>query len=150
AKNARANGEARRNFAGPYLLQTLGNLPDIARSAGIEALDGACTGTPAVVCGAGPSLDANLVDLRGIPDRALIVAADTALGLLVTGGVTPHLVVAADSSALNARHLTTVAGAGDVMLAAEGSLHPSAFAAFSGRTLTFRVSDHDPWPWLAT
>jgi hypothetical protein len=37
-----------------------------------------------------------------------------------------------------------------VMLAAEGSVHPTAFAAFAGRTFTFRVSDHEPWPWLAT
>jgi hypothetical protein len=34
------------------------------------------------------------------------------------------------------------------MLAAEGSLHPSAFARFAGRVVSFTVSDHEPWPWL--
>jgi hypothetical protein len=149
ANNARANGEARRKFAGPYLLQTLANLPDIVHSAGVEALDGAFAGTPAILCGAGPSLDANIADLARVADRAVIVAADTALGPLVSAGVAPHLAVAADSSALNARHLTSVSGGDEVMLVAEGSVHPSAFAAFRGRAFTFRVSEHEPWPWLA-
>jgi hypothetical protein len=149
AKNARANGEARRTFAGPYLLQTLTNLPDIACGAGIESLDRVFAGTPAIICGAGPSLDTNMADLKRFQDRAVIVAADTALGPLVAGGVVPHLAVAADSSALNARHLTSVACVADVMVAVEGSVHPSALAAFAGRTFIFRVSDHEPWPWLS-
>jgi len=148
AKNARANGEARRKFAGPYLLQTLGNLPAIAREAGVEALDGAFAGVPAFVIGAGPSLDANIPALREAQDRGVIVAADTALGPLVSSGIRPHLAVAADSSALNARHLTSAPEAPEVMLAAEGSVHPTAFARFAGRTFTFLVSGHEPWPWL--
>jgi hypothetical protein len=106
-KNARANGEARRQFAGPYLLQTLQNLPGIAREAGVEALDKAFTGVAAIVVGAGPSLDSNIPALKRYQDHAVIIAADTALGPLVSGGVRPHLAVAADSSALNARHLAT-------------------------------------------
>jgi hypothetical protein len=148
AKNARANGEARRKFAGPYLLQTLANLPAIAREAGVEALDGVFTGVPAFVIGAGPSLDGNVAALARVQDRGVIVAADTALGPLVASGIRPHLAVAADSSALNARHLTSVADTAEVMLAAEGSVHPTAMAQFAGRTFTFLVSGHEPWPWL--
>ena len=79
----------------------------------------------------------------------MIVAADTALGPLTSRGVRPHLVVGVDSSALNARHLAAAEGSADIWLAAEGSLHPSALAPFIGRTFTFRVADHEPWPWLA-
>lgn len=148
AKNARANGEARRKFAGPYLLQTLGNLPAIAREAGVEALDRAFAGVPAVVVGAGPSLDGNLEALRDVQDRAVIITADTALGPLIGAGIRPHLAVAADSSALNARHLASVADVAGVALVAEGSVHPTALDRFAGRTFTFLVSGHDPWPWL--
>jgi len=148
AQNARANGNARRKFAGPYLLQTLTNLEAIAAGADLGALDGAFTGVPAVVAGAGPSLDENARQLAPLQDRALVITADTALRPLLTSGVRPHLAVAVDSSELNARHVTAADGAEDVMLAAEGSVHPSAFARFEGRTFGFRISNHEPWPWL--
>jgi hypothetical protein len=148
AQNARSNGTARRRFAGPYLRQTLTNVPAIAREGDVQALTGAFPSVPAIVVGAGPSLDGNLAQLRAWQAHAVIVATDTTLGPLLAGGVTPHLVVGVDSSALNAQHLTTPAGGGDVMLAAEGSLHPSALERFAGRTFVFRVADHEPWPWL--
>lgn len=148
AGNARSNGEARRKFAGPYLLQTLGNLRTIAREANVEALNGALAGTPAIVIGAGPSLDDNVHDLRRFRDRAVLIAADTAVNPLLAAGLQPDIAVAADSSALNARHLATAAAATETMLVVEGSVHPSAIDAFSGRMFTFRVSEHDPWPWL--
>jgi hypothetical protein len=149
-QNAKSNGKARRRFAGPYLLQTLSNLGAIGREAGLQALDHQFAGRPAVVAGAGPSLDENVRDLVSLQDRAVIVAADTALGPLLAGGVSPHLVVAVDPSALNAQHLTTPARTEDVALVAEGSVHPSVFERFAGRTFTFRVADHEPWPWLRT
>src|SRR5262245_52233899 len=148
AQNAAANGNARRKFAGPYLLQTLANIGAIAREGDTRSLEGAFAGTPGVVVGAGPSLDENVTTLAGLQDRAVSIAADTALRPLVSAGVRPHIVVGVDSSALNARHLTA-ASACDVWLAAEGSLHPSGLQPFIGRTFAFRVSDHDPWPWLA-
>lgn len=148
AANAKNNGHARRRFAGPYLLQTLTNLPAIAREGSVQALAGAFAGIPAVVAGAGPSLDDNIPALRTLADRAIIVATDTTLGPLLKGGVRPHLVVGVDSSALNAQHLTTPDGSEDVMLAAEGSLHPSVYERFGGRIFSFRISNHDPWPWF--
>lgn len=150
AQNARANGNARRRFAGPYLLQTLGNLRAIAASADAHALDQQFAGRPAVVVGAGPSLDQNGPVLASLQDRAVIVTTDTALGPLLAHGVRPHLAVSVDSSALNASHLTSVAEHAGVLLACEGSVHPSSFAHFAGRTFTFRVSNHEPWPWLRT
>ena len=148
AQEAKANGKARQRFAGPYLLQTLTNLPAIAREGDAGALARAFEGTPGVVVGAGPSLDDNLPALRQLQDQAVIVATDTSLGPLLAGGVRPHLVVGIDPSALNAQHLTTPDGTGDVMLAAEGSLHPSVLSRFAGRIVSFTVSDHEPWPWL--
>jgi hypothetical protein len=150
AQNARSNGRARRRFAGPYLLQSLTNLPAIAREGDVKALTGAFAGMPAIVVGAGPSLDENIRDLQPLQERAVIVATDTSLGPLLAGGVRPHLVVGVDSSALNASHLTTPAGSDDVMLVAEGSLHPTAFERFTGRSFSFNVADHEPWPWLRT
>ena len=144
------NQEARRRFAGRYLLQTLANLPVIAREGDAGVLDGRFSGCPAVVLGAGPSLDENLPALAELQDRAVIVAADTALRPLVKGGVRPHILVGVDPGEMNAKHLAGVADIDDVHLVAEGSLNPIAFDGFANRTFTFKVSNHDPWPWLAT
>ena len=146
--DAEKNANARKRFAGPYLLQSLGNLGVIARESNVAALDGAFAGQPAVVVGAGPSLDDNLPALAALQDRAVIVAADTTLRPLLAGGVRPHVMVAVDPGALNARHLTGIDDVDDIWLVAEGSLHPAAFGGFTGRTFTFKVSDHQPWPWL--
>ncbi len=146
--DAEANLDARRRFAGRYLLQTLGNLPTILRESNAARLDGLFAGVPAVVVGAGPSLDENVQALARLQDRAVIIAADTTLRPLLAGGVRPHLVVGVDPAELNARHVSGVAGIDDTWLVGEGSLHPAAFVGFAGRTFTFKVSRHEPWPWL--
>lgn len=145
---ARANAEARRQFAGRYLLNTIRNLPHIERGAGANTLFGRFAGTPAVLIGAGPSLDGVLGILREVGDRALLIAVDTALGPLLEAGITPHIVIAADPQPVNARHLTTVPAPSDVWLIAEGSLAPETFGPWADRTFFFAISDHQPWPWL--
>ena len=147
---AAKNHEARRKFAGRYLLQTLGNLPVIAREADAGVLDGLFSGCPAIVVGAGPSLDENLPALVELQDRAVIIAADTTLRPLTKGGVRPHMLVGVDPSEMNAKHLAGVADVDDIHLVAEGSLNPLAFEGFANRTFIFKVSNHEPWPWLDT
>lgn len=148
--DAEKNADARKRFAGRYLLQSLGNLAVIGRESNIAALDGLFAGRPGVVVGAGPSLDDNLPALRALSQRAVIVAVDTTLRPLLAGGVRPHIMTGVDPAPLNAQHLAGVEGLDDIWLAAEGSLHPSAFGGFAGRIFTFKVSDHEPWPWLRT
>lgn len=146
----RANQEARRQFAGRYLLNTLRNLPAIAAEGDVTALKGAFTDLPAIVVGAGPSLDRNLDLLRRASTRSIIIAVDTALRPLLAAGIVPHVVVAVDPSELNARHLRDLPDASGVWFVAEGSLDSSVLAPFVNRTFTFRVSQHEPWPWLDT
>ncbi|MEZ5290590.1 MAG: 6-hydroxymethylpterin diphosphokinase MptE-like protein [Vicinamibacterales bacterium] len=146
---ASANAEARRQFAGRYLIHTLQNLPVIATEGDAAALTALGEGRPAVVVGAGPSLDRSLALVADLAERALVIAVDTALRPLLAAGVRPDLVVALDPSEVNARHLHAPGDVAGVWLVAEPSLHPSAFEAFRGRTFTFGVADHEPWPWLA-
>lgn len=146
--DATANAEARREFGGRYLLNTLRNVGAIAREGDASALAGAGRGLPAVLIAAGPSLDAALPSLRALQDRALLIAVDTALRPLLTAGIEPHLVVAVDPAEENARHLTDLPACPGTMLVAEGSVDPHAVQAFAGRTFLFNVSDHEPWPWV--
>ena len=148
-EGARLNAEARRHFAGRYLLNTLKNLPALLSEADVDALRDAFAGLPAIVVAAGPSLDRALPHLRELQDRAVIVAVDTTLPPLRAAGIRPHLVVAVDPSEANARHLLALEETGGSWLVTEGSIDPRVYPRFAGRVFTFKVSDHQPWPWLA-
>lgn len=60
------------------------------------ALKGSCSGLTAVVCGAGPSLDACIPHLRGLEEKALLIAGGSALGALRTHGIRPHIAACLD------------------------------------------------------
>ena len=144
----RANDTARRRFAPRYLVNAIRNVPAVTAGSDVRALSGALTGTPAVICAAGPSLDAALDDLRTYADRAYIIACDTALRPLLTAGITPPVVVGLDPSTVNARHLLNLPECRDTWLVAEAALDRNVTAAFESRTFWFGASNHHPWPWL--
>lgn len=144
----RGNNEARRRFAGAYLLNTLQNLDALARSGDVDALSGQFSRVPAIVVAAGPSLDANLPAIRRLQNQALIVAADTAARPLLSAGVMPDFVVAVDPQELNGRHLCGLPPHPQTWLVAEGSIDPSVFSQFGDQVFVFSVSEHQPWPWL--
>ena len=146
---AGANEGARRATAGRYLLQTLTNLPRLARESDICALSQLGAGRPAIIAAAGPSLDRNIHDLVPVRDRAILIACDTAARPLTVLGIEPDFIVATDSSRVNAGHIASLPQ-GRSWLVGEGSLHPSAFTNFDRRTFAFRVSGHQPWPWLTS
>jgi hypothetical protein len=145
---ARANREARLMFEGPYADQTLRNLARIPALVDVRELAGRESRRPAVVVAAGPSLDRQLDDIRTARDRFCLIAVDTALRPLLAAGIDPDYVVAVDPSETNARHLVDVACGSHARLVAELSLPGEVFAAFTGRTIGFRVGLNEPWPWL--
>jgi hypothetical protein len=143
----RANAEARRRFAPGYLAGTLYNLPEIVAGNDIRALTDVYRGMPAVIAAAGPSLDAVLDDLDAVRDRAVFIAADTALRPLLTRGLAPEFVVAVDPQATNARHFHSLPDCSKTWLVSEASIDPSVVRPFGRRTFWFRVSEHEPWSW---
>jgi hypothetical protein len=147
---ARANAEARRTHAGRYLLHTLANAPSIAHEGDVASLTGSFAGVPAVIVGAGPSLDGMIPELAACRTRAIVIAADTAARPMLALGAAPHFIVALDPAESNAMHLSALHNPRSAWLVAEASLHPTALAAFQGRTFFCNVSNHQPWPWLAS
>jgi hypothetical protein len=143
-----ANADARRRFAPAYLVNSLRNLPAIAAGGDVRDLTGAYPGVPAIVLGAGPSLDAAIAWLRTVNNRALIIAADTALRPLLAAGIAPHLVAGLDPGTHNTRHFLSLPECADTWLLAESALDRDATAVFDHRTLWFRAAHHHPWPWF--
>lgn len=146
--DAQANLAARRHFAGRYLLNTIENLPVLARTADVARLTNAADGLPAVVVGAGPSLDRSHRALAAVRDHAVLIAADTALRPLLAAGIEPDAAVAVDPGEANARHLLELPPSPQTVLACEGCLDPRVLRAWAPRLFTFKVSAHEPWPWL--
>jgi hypothetical protein len=143
-----SNREARRKFAPRYLANAIRNVPSIARGCDLRDLADVYRGVPAVIAAAGPSLDRALPRLRDIDRRALLIACDTALRPLLASGIAPPLVVGVDPSELNARHFTSLPACANTWLVSESALDRRATQVFEGRTFWYRVSNHEPWPWL--
>jgi hypothetical protein len=143
----KANDGARRASAGRYLLHTLANVTRLARESDVRALTGLGAGRAAIIAAAGPSLDTNIHTLVPCLERGIVIACDTAARPLALTGVDPDFIVASDPSPANAAHLAALPVRRS-WLVAEGSLHPAAFTGFDRRTFAFRVSTHQPWPWL--
>ncbi len=60
---------------------------------------------PALVCGAGPSLADDLDSIRAFQGKGVIIAVDTALNVLLHGGVDPDIIVTVDPQAVNRFYL---------------------------------------------
>jgi hypothetical protein len=146
--NTASNEHARIRFAAPYLRNSLRNLPLVLEEANVEALFDAFADVPAVIVGAGPSLDRNVAHLARQRRGILLIATDTALRPLLAAGLAPDIVVAVDPGELNARHLEGLTVGASSFLVAEPAVAPSSLAAFKGRIFTFRVGTAHPWPWL--
>jgi hypothetical protein len=72
------------------------NIWQISKSYEGKKLFGEFKGIPAIICGAGPSLQKNADLLLQLEGKALLIAAGGALGALSRCGVTPHCTVATD------------------------------------------------------
>ncbi|HEY4832264.1 MAG TPA: 6-hydroxymethylpterin diphosphokinase MptE-like protein, partial [Waddliaceae bacterium] len=70
-------------------------------------LEGKFQGTPAIICGAGPSLENQISLLRSIQDKALIFGAGTAMNVLTRHGLSPHFGGGVDPSTTSRSRLTT-------------------------------------------
>ncbi|MCP4217900.1 MAG: motility associated factor glycosyltransferase family protein [bacterium] len=83
----------------------LKNIDGILHSRPVKSLKDRFAGKPGFIVSAGPSLDKNILLLKKIRDRAIIMCVDTALKPLLKRGIHPHFIVTADPSYKNYLHL---------------------------------------------
>lgn len=103
----------------------------------VTQLANALVGVPALVVGAGPSLDQSLEDIKQVQDRMLIFAAASALAPLQKAGVNPMMTLALEGrdesrQFQGADHTRTI-------LAASSTGHPAHFDKWSGPQAIFHV-----------
>ncbi|NLK52771.1 MAG: motility associated factor glycosyltransferase family protein [Syntrophomonadaceae bacterium] len=126
----------------------LDNLEEIIFNPGINLLFNKFTGKPGIVVSTGPSLNKNKHLLKGLEDKAVIVAADASLKILLEMGVKPHLVVALERTLGILKLLNGIKteDVQDVYFAACPVINPKVYEAFSApRLIVFRNFDHFKW-----
>ncbi len=131
------NRNTLRRFGKLWVRNTLRNLPENSAIPGITSLENSVRDRPAIVCGAGPTLDTVLPYLPYLSSRAVIIAVDTAIAVLQRIGVQPHLAVVADPQYWNTRHLDHVRSSSEspTILVAEPATHPRVFRLWKGPRL---------------
>lgn len=82
-----------------WMINNIRNLKHAAADIGV--FRDAFAGMPAVIVSAGPSLSNNVHLLKEVKDRALIVAVGSAISILESRGIVPHLRVALDGTVEN-------------------------------------------------
>ena len=73
----------RKRFGKEWQLQTLRNIPYIIRHPGIQALFGQFAGVPALVVGAGPSLDEAIPFIKKLRQRVVVICVGRAMARFV-------------------------------------------------------------------
>ena len=103
------------------------------------SLKGKFQGIPAIICGAGPSLQENYPLLKGLEDRALIIAGGSTIAALSNHGIIPHLGLALDPNAEEFGRLK-IASAYEMPLIYATRLQPNVFNTANGER-GYLVSD---------
>ncbi|TVR68353.1 MAG: DUF115 domain-containing protein [Spirochaetaceae bacterium] len=136
------NRNTLRRFGKLWVRNTIRNLPRSGSLADISRLPRIPDHVPALVCGAGPTLDEVVPYLPELRHRCVLIAVDTAVGVLQRAGVPPHLAVVADPQYWNTRHLDALRfehppGEPQTILVAESATHPRVFRLWRGPALLF-------------
>ena len=113
-----------------WQFNTIVNIPSLVTHPGVGALQGIFRGKPAMVVGAGPSLDESVQALASVRDGFVVISTATALRALRTAGIAPDLVVAVDASHLTAPQFETRCD--DLYLACSSLAFSPALLKFRG------------------
>lgn len=112
------------------------NFPDVLSSAGVKNLENLFQGRPAVLVAAGPSLEKNVHLLKELQGRAVIIAVDTALRLLLPLGVKPDIVTTIDFNQVNFQKFANVPIDSDISLVYHPGGYYESIRAFQGPRFT--------------
>jgi hypothetical protein len=117
----------------------LKNLPLILKTRPTASLKNLFPGTPGFIISAGPSLDKNILHLKKIKNRALLLTVDTALKPLLKRSIQPHFTATGDPSHKNYLHLQGTQTEIQHFLAAEAGIAHQVFRDFQDNIFTLSV-----------
>jgi uncharacterized membrane protein len=125
-----------RKRAQTWVLDVLANLSVLESSTPLLGLEGAFTGIPAFIVGAGPSLDKNIDELRRAKHKGIVFAANSSALSLAKHQIAPHVVCCLESIDISDR-LRTLPYLDEVIRAFSLSSHPNTLKVGSGPLMPF-------------
>ena len=114
------------------LKNSLANVHQVMRMPGVNRLKNLFRGIPAIIVSAGPSLQNNLAVLKAAQGKAVIIACDTVLRLLVPNGITPDLTVTADPQETSYRKFRDIPIDRNSYLVCHPINYPDMISTFAG------------------
>ncbi len=144
AVNNNSRDKSWRQFAA----NTARNAPAALSLPGVKELFGAFEGVPGIVVSAGPSLGKNVRELAHAKGRAVIIAVDTALRVLLDHGVRPDLVVSIDFTPHTARYFDGL-DTSTLRLVVDSEVYPPIVERFGGRCFYASISNKPASRWFA-
>lgn len=111
------------------------NLPAICASLGLGPLRDFYHGRPALLIGAGPSLDKNIDSIAAYQNGMLVFCVDTAYRAALAHGIQPDFVAATDPSGLNLKHFEGIESATSPALIFESDVNPGIPRYWNGPRL---------------
>ncbi|BDU50273.1 motility associated factor glycosyltransferase family protein [Haliovirga abyssi] len=116
------------------------NLKNFAKSIPAISLFNELKNMPAVIVAAGPSLDKNIMYLKWIKNKALIIAVGTVLKKLLAEGIEPDIIVSVDGGEPNWEHFSRI-DYEEIPLAYEPMLNPKISSKHKGIKVGFVTQD---------
>lgn len=108
------------------------NIREIISLPGANVFYNKLAGIPAVIAGAGPSLNKSIDFIRAVRDKSVIICVDTSYSILRDNGIIPHFCLTVDPQLINARYFEGTNGE-DIVFIADPSVHPSVFRLIRGK-----------------
>ncbi len=99
-----------------------------------NSLFGKFKNVPAIICGAGPSLNKHFKDLKALSDHALIFAGGSSLNSLVANGITPHFGAGIDPNAAQILRISQTCHV-KIPFFFRNRIHPDALSLIEGARL---------------
>lgn len=128
-------------LAESYMLprNVLKNLPWILKTRPTAHLKNCFPNTPGFIVSAGPSLDKNVLHLKKLKNRAVLISVDTAMKPLLKRSIQPHFTAIGDPSHKNYLHIQGTENELEHFIAAEASIAHQVFRDFHEKTFTLSV-----------
>ncbi|MCE2983217.1 MAG: DUF115 domain-containing protein [Parachlamydia sp.] len=130
----KAFAEEYLRFGIPFFRNFYPNLNELPKANLGNALFGKFKGVPAIICGAGPSLNKNIQFLKEIEGKALLFAGSSALNALLPQGIIPDFGVAIDPNPSQLPRIQAAQGK-NIPFFYRGRLHHDALKSLDGPRL---------------
>lgn len=130
------------------LVNMLDNIEDIINNPGVKLLYDKFKGKPAIIASTGPSFNRSKYLLKGIEDKALIIAPDASLKILKEIGVSPHIITTLERVDETVNFFTgyEYEDVKDIYLSAAPVVMKGVYENYPGpRIITFRNFNHFRW-----